>query len=103
MSERTVAEPGSIEESLQNAKRWPEISMEELGRFLRHRTGNKFYSSQNCLRILQRHGAVREEKRIGATKGRYYTSLNDIREAFATQWDDYQKDLAGAEEDEGAF
>jgi hypothetical protein len=96
----TVVEPGSIEESLRNAKRWPEISMEELGRFLRRRTGNKYYTSQNCLRILQRHGAVHEERRPEATKGRYYTTLNDIREAFAPQWDDYQRELAGAEDDD---
>lgn len=100
MSECPACEPGSIEESLKNAKRWPEISMEELGRFLRYRTGNRFYTAQNCLRILQRHQAVREEKRKDATKGRYYTTLNDIREAFSTQWDDYQRDLAAAEDED---
>lgn len=89
---------GSIVDSLQNAKRWPQISMEELGEFLRAKTGNDFWTAQNCLRVLRRRGAVREEKKTGATKGRHYTTLDNIREAFPEQWDYIQKERATVEE-----
>jgi hypothetical protein len=96
---REAKPKGDITESLENALRWPQISMEELGQFLRAKTGNPYYTAQNCLRILRRYGAVREEKRAGAAKGRHYTTLDEIREAFVEQWDYIQKERATVEED----
>jgi hypothetical protein len=96
---RPKAKRGHITEALENAKRWPQISMEELGEFLRAKTQNSWYTAQNCLRILQRNGAVREERRPGANKGRYYTTLDYIRDAFPEQWEYVQKERATAEDD----
>ena len=70
------------------------LGMGDVAEMVREATGDRSVTSQDVLRILKRHSAVRLEIGPGCRKGRYYTSHAQLREALPELWDQIQRERA---------
>lgn len=82
-----MARPVVVDLNRSMHRRW---GMGDLAALLNRATKTDEWDSQKILRVLKRHNAVKEERAVGATKGRYYTTLRDVRRAFPELWEELQ-------------